>query len=245
MPGGIGEDNGGFYLALGDLPVGAEELFFLLGGDEAEAMFLVEADGPDGVAPGSDQGWALDLRLEEGEKAAADALAAVGGADVGVANEGHFVEVLHAHYADDSAVVSFGPEADSGFDLPAQLVARHVGVFPAVGGDDPFVRRSGVVDDGVDFVEVVSWLVQMLIVTTAPIRRRGHERDPEVRTRRNFFGGISWREIQGRELCGRGGRQSLRESTGHPGFFYLSLDGYGTSGLFRCSVVDWQCVMRR
>ena len=51
----IGEDDGGFDLAEGDGPVFTEEEFFFVGGDEVEAVFLVEVDGPGGGGPGADE----------------------------------------------------------------------------------------------------------------------------------------------------------------------------------------------
>ena len=53
----VGKDDGGFDLAEGDGPVFTEEEFFLVGGDEVEAVFFVEVDGPGGGGPGADEDW--------------------------------------------------------------------------------------------------------------------------------------------------------------------------------------------
>lgn len=46
-------------------------------------------------------------------------------------------------------------EDDSGVDLVLEVVAGHVGVGEAVGGDDAFVGLGSVVDYGVDLIEVL------------------------------------------------------------------------------------------
>lgn len=168
----IGEDDGGFDLAEGDGPVFTEEEFFFVGGDEVEAVFFVEVDGPGGGRPGADEDGCSGQGGEVGEEEAADAFVAGGGADVGVADEGDVAFELDAHDAGDvgsgdwfgggvaggvwggGVVFGVDVELDAVGDLGVEFGEGHVGFVPAVGGDDAFVGGGGVVDDVVDLGDV-------------------------------------------------------------------------------------------
>lgn len=149
-----GEDDGGFDLAVGDIPVAAEEVGFLGGWDEVEAVALVEADGPAGVGPGADEEGAGGEVAEVVEEMAADATVLLVRADVGVANEGDVLHWLKAHDAEQSILLVEAPELDAVVDLVAEFGLRHVGRGIAVGGDDAAVRFGGVVDEGEKSEEV-------------------------------------------------------------------------------------------
>lgn len=91
------QDYGGFNLAVRDDPVALEEAGFFFGADSAEAVALIEANGPVGVGPGPDENGLVSEFAQVGEQEGANALLLVGGADIGVADEGDVVDVLDAH----------------------------------------------------------------------------------------------------------------------------------------------------
>jgi hypothetical protein len=150
----VGEDNRGFYLALGDPPVFVEEAVFLFADDDFEAVALIEADGPEGVRPGSDEDGSGGAIEQVGEQARSDAVFLAASANVCMADEGDVLNRLNTHHADEGARLFAGPEDDAVVDLMLQLEAGHVWLFPAISGDDASIGLGGIVDDGPDLLEV-------------------------------------------------------------------------------------------
>ena len=118
----VGQNHAGLHLALRDVPVGAQECFLFPGRGQGEAVLPVEAHGPGGRGPGAHEHRALGQGHEVVEQRAADALAAIRSAYVGVADERHLagngagraVHVLQAHDADGLAVHFRTPEVHAG-----------------------------------------------------------------------------------------------------------------------------------
>jgi hypothetical protein len=71
-----------------------------------------------------------------------------------VADEGHILDILNAHYACQAARRFAAPEHDTVFDFMPKLFAKHVRFRPAIRGDDPFISLRTVVDDGPDQLKV-------------------------------------------------------------------------------------------
>ncbi len=90
-----------------------------------------------------------------GEQVSADALLLAGGENVGVANKGDVAHGLNAHDAGKLAAGFVSPENYTFVDFMLKLVRGHVGVGPAIGGDDAFVSAGAVVDDGVNLIEIL------------------------------------------------------------------------------------------
>src|SRR4051812_47607949 len=73
-------------LARGDVPVCLQQTIFLLLRHQLEPVALVEPDRPACVGPGADQETARALRAQRLEQGAANALALVGAADIGMSD---------------------------------------------------------------------------------------------------------------------------------------------------------------
>src|SRR5262249_43920739 len=130
-----------------DAPVGLEQLGLARGRDRLEAVTPVEADRPLRRGPGADQHAARAQAAQMTEQHAADAAPLAARQDIGVTDEIDVTHRLGAHDAEQPVVLLMPPEHDPGGDLAIELVARHVGLVPAVGRDHPAVGLSGGVDD--------------------------------------------------------------------------------------------------
>src|SRR4030042_6609510 len=69
----------------------------------------------------------------------------VGRANIGMANEGHILNVLNAHYSHQLAAFFISPEYDSPVHFMAEFAFRHGRVFPAVRRNYSFIRPGSVV----------------------------------------------------------------------------------------------------
>lgn len=102
-----------------NLPVSIEEAVFFGRRHEAKAVLLIKADGPFGGGPGADQQVAGGLAGQEREQRGADSAALVGGAHVGVTDEGRIKNLLNA-MTPVSAPDSSQPQKST----PASISAR-------------------------------------------------------------------------------------------------------------------------
>ena len=110
-------------------------------------MAAVERDRPLGAGPGPHEHRALGPLRDVIEQRAADASALAPGPDVRVPDQVHLAAGLDAHHAEQLAVRLVAPEDDAVGDLALDLGNGHVGLVPAVGGDDAAVGLGGGVDD--------------------------------------------------------------------------------------------------
>ena len=149
------EDDGGLALARGNVPVSGEQAIFFCGADEAEAVTLVEADGPGRGGPSPNQQWPGGLPREMRQQGRADAAALVRGANIGMTDESDVAHVLQAHHAGENPFILPTVELNAACDFGKKLRAVHVWLVPAVCGNDSAVSGGGVVDDRVDGGDVV------------------------------------------------------------------------------------------
>src|SRR5581483_7371253 len=135
-------------LPLGHGPVAPQEALLLALAHEREAATLVEADGPRGRLPRSDQHRNTTQRGEElPEERAADAAPLRGAARIGVADEHDIGHRLRSHDAEQAPAFVEAEERDAGRDLARELFLGHVRLVPAVGGNHAAIRRRAIVDD--------------------------------------------------------------------------------------------------
>jgi len=70
--------------------------------------------------------------------------------DVGVPNQSHILDLLHAHHAFQWFALLVSPKRDAVLDFMTQFIPRHVWFCPAIRRDDAFIGARAIVDDGPD-----------------------------------------------------------------------------------------------
>src|SRR5262245_12865412 len=160
-------------LALRDGPVAPQQprLFFL--GHQPEAATLVEAHRPGRRFPRAHEERPIGLALEVLQQASSDAATLLGGERVRVSNERDVGHGLKPHYADHAALAPDAKKSHACAHLGTQLLARHVRLVPAIGGNDSAIGERSVVDDGKDLFGIVDRLDYL-----SALRRRMKTRLP-------------------------------------------------------------------
>ena len=150
----VGQDHRSLDLAIGDRPVPAQQRRGVF--DHPEPVPLVEGDGPCRSLPGPDQQGPPGRFHQRRDESGADAAALAPGQHVGVTDERDVLHVLGAHDPEQRTGRRVPAEkAHPGRDFRLELLLGHVGLVPAIVGDDPAIGDRRVVDDVVDAREVV------------------------------------------------------------------------------------------
>ena len=76
------------------------------------------------------------------------------GANIGVANERHVLDLLKAHYAYQHPVLLEAPEHNTLIDFVPQFLPGHIRFGPAICGDDPFISLRAIVDNGPSHLKI-------------------------------------------------------------------------------------------
>jgi len=96
----------------------------------------------------------MGLPPEVIEEKGSHAAVLVSGQRIGVSNERDVGHMLQPHHACDAAIAPQGEEFHTGPHLRHELVVRHVGVVPAIGGNHAAIGERRVVDQGANYVRV-------------------------------------------------------------------------------------------
>jgi len=124
---------------LADLP--PEKAVLLLGTNDVKAVLFVKADrhyvsAQVPINTGPCASFHETAFLNE-RKAPADPSIPTAGADVGVPNQSHILDMLYAYHAFQGLAHRESPKRDAGLDFMRQHVPRHVWFCPAIRWDDP------------------------------------------------------------------------------------------------------------
>src|SRR5438132_206116 len=98
--------------------------------------------------------WPVGLPAQILEQRAADPCALLRGARIRMPDQRHVAHLLQPHHAGEPPAAPIAPEHYAGADFLVHLFERHIGLLPAVRGNDAAVGSGGVVDHQADLIRI-------------------------------------------------------------------------------------------
>src|ERR1700730_16990144 len=99
-------------------------------------MLLIKPDRPYRIRPRSDQHRTLRQFPQMTQQLRSDSSLLADGADVGVTNQSHVLDLLDAHHAFQRSARLVSPERNTIVDLMTKFIPGHVWLRPAIFRDD-------------------------------------------------------------------------------------------------------------